>query len=317
MDGSHQLVSLAFYTLGGQQQWTYDGDLNDRQAQLALGGQSLQFWNANMFYIYRPRVLDDRALRGGPVVSRPAQSVGLLSVSTDSRRPLVASINTQLARNEEGGFSANHALSARIKPASKISLSFGPSYNLSTSVAQYVTAIDDATATTFFGRRYVLSSLTQKTLSLDTRVNVTFTPNATLELYAQPFFASGDYFNFKEFDAPRQLHKSIYGKDRGSVVATRDASGRETKYTIDPDGATGLAAPFDIDNPDFNFRSLRGNAVFRWEYNPGSTLYLVWTQERTDQAAVGDFDFSRDRTSLLTAHPDNIFLIKLSYWLGR
>ncbi|MEP7000373.1 MAG: DUF5916 domain-containing protein [bacterium] len=307
----------AFYTLGGQQQWTYDGDLNDRQAHIALGGQSLQFWNASMFSIYRPRVLDDRALRGGPVVSRPRQGVVALNLSTDSRRPLVASLNTQYARNEEGGFATSHSINARIKPVSNVSASFGPSYGLSTSIAQYVTAIDDPTATAFFGHRYVLSSLNQKTLSLDTRVNVTFTPNATLELYAQPFFASGDYFNFKEFDAPRQLHKSIYGKDRGSVVTTRDASGKETKYTIDPDGLTGPAAPFTIDNPDFNFRSLRGNAVFRWEYNPGSTLYLVWTQDRTDQAAVGDFDFSRDRSALLTAHPDNIFLIKLSYWLGR
>jgi hypothetical protein len=144
---------------------------------------------------------------------------------------------------------------------------------------------------------------------------VTFTPNATLELYAQPFFASGDYFNFKEFDAPRQAHKSIYGVDRGTIAAATGADGTVT-YTIDADGA-GPSAPFTLDNPDFNFRSLRGNAVFRWEYNPGSTLYLVWTQERTDQAAVGTFDFSRDRTALLTSHPDNIFLIKLSYWLGR
>jgi hypothetical protein len=162
----------------------------------------------------------------------------------------------------------------------------------------------------------VLSSLTQKTLSLDTRLNVTFTPNATLELYAQPFFASGDYFNYKEFDAPRQSHKSFYGVDRGTIATVKDASGNDVSYTIDADAA-GPSAPFSVDNPDFNFRSLRGNAVFRWEYNPGSTLYLVWTQERTDQAAVGTFDFGRDRTALLTSHPDNIFLVKLSYWLGR
>ena len=197
-----------------------------------------------------------------------------------------------------------------------MSITFGPSYNLTTSVQQYVTSIADPTATLFYGKRYVLSSLTQKTLSLDTRLNVTFTPNATLELYAQPFIASGDYFNFKEFDKPRASHKSIYGVDRGTIAATKDASDNDSRYTIDADGA-GPSAPFTLGNPDFNFRSLRGNAVFRWEYNPGSTLYLVWTQERTDQSAVGDFEFSRDRAALLTAHPDNIFLVKLSYWLGR
>ena len=305
-----------YYTVGGQQQFTYDGDLNDRQAQLALGGQTLGFANANLFLIYRPRVLDDRALRGGPVVSRPTQKVVSLNLSSDSRKPLVAYLSQQYARNEEGGFSSNISPTARIKPASNVSISFGPSYFLSTGVGQYVTSVDDATNTAFYGRRYVLSSLTQKTLSLDTRLNVTFTPNATLELYAQPFFASADYFNFKEFDAPRQLHKSIYGKDRGTITVATDASGHETSYTIDPDGA-GPAAPFNVGNPDFNVRSLRGNAVFRWEYNPGSTIYLVWTQDRTDQSNQGDFDFARDRDALKLAHPDNIFLVKLSYWLGR
>ena len=141
-------------------------------------------------------------------------------------------------------------------------------------------------------------------------------PSDTRWLYAQPFFASGDYFNFKELDASRQLHKSIHGKDRGTIAATKDGSGHETFYTIDPDGA-GPASAITVNNPDFNVRSLRGNAGFRWECNPGSTVYLVWTQERTDQSDQGDFDFARDRDALRLAHADNIFLVKLSYWLGR
>jgi hypothetical protein len=86
-------------------------------------------------------------------------------------------------------------------------------------------------------------------------------------------------------------------------------------YTIDPDG-TGPAASFTVDNPDFNFRSLRGTAVMRWEYRPGSTLFLVWNQMRSDQVAVGDFDFNRDRQALFRAHPDNVFLVKLNYYIG-
>jgi hypothetical protein len=305
----------AYVSGGGQQQWTYDGDLNDRQFQASFGGQTPQFWSLNGFFINRPQVLDDRGLRGGPVVTRPGQNVVSLNVQTDNRRPIVVNNNIQFARNYEGGFGSNFSTSARLKPASNVSVTFGPSYNLTTGVQQYVTSVADPTATLFYGRRYVLSSLTQKTLSLDTRLNVTFTPNATLELYAQPFIASGDYFNFKEFDAPRKSHKSIYGMDKGTIVPTI-SGGREVSYVIDPDAA-GPAAPFTVSNPDFNFRSLRGNAVFRWEYLPGSTLYLVWTQERTDGSEVGNFDFGRDRAALLAAHPDNIFLVKLSYWLGR
>jgi hypothetical protein len=87
-------------------------------------------------------------------------------------------------------------------------------------------------------------------------------------------------------------------------------------YTVDPDGA-GAAAPFTIANPDFNFRSLRGNAVFRWEYMPGSTLYLAWAHSRSASEAIGDFDFGRDRDALLASKPDNIFLVKASWWLTR
>jgi hypothetical protein len=126
------------------------------------------------------------------------------------------------------------------------------------------------------------------------------------------------HFNrFKEFLAPRQQKVAVYGEDVGTIDAIRDQSGRVTSYTIDPDGA-GPAAPFTQDNPDFNIRSLRGNAVLRWEYRPGSTLFLVWTRTSSDFAqGVGDFSFSRDTDALFGAKADNIFLIKVNYWLNR
>ncbi len=174
---------------GGQQQWTFDGDLNDRQVHVAFGGQSLGFWQANNFLIYYPRVLDDRALRGGPVAVRPGRFFGRVQGALDTRRAIVLNAQTQLSRNEEGGFGSSLLLDARLKPSSNVSVTLGPSYSLATSIQQYVTAVNDANATGFYGRRYVLSVLTQKTLSLDTRLNVTFSPTATLELYAQPFIA--------------------------------------------------------------------------------------------------------------------------------
>ena len=177
--------------------------------------------------------------------------------------------------------------------------------------------MEDPTATAFAGNRYVFSSLVQKTLSMDTRLAVTFTPNSSLEMYVQPFIASGDYSDFKEFDAPRQLRKSVYGRDRGTIAPTAGADGLVTAYTVDPDAA-GPAAPFTFDNPSFDTRSLLGNVVYRWEYRPGSTLYLVWTQSRSNELAyIGNLDFARDRTALFSTHPDNIFLVKVNYWLGR
>jgi hypothetical protein len=212
------------------------------------------------------------------------------------------------------GYSYDISESVNLKPRSNISISLGPGYSYSTGAQQYVTTIDDPVATNFYGKRYVFSDLVQKTLSMDTRLDVTFTPDLSLQLYAQPFISSGAYGNFKEFDAPRQIHKTVYGAGKGTVSVTGTGASRE--YTIDPDGA-GPSSPFTLGNPDFNFRSLRGTAVLRWEYRPGSTVFFVWNQVRSDAVSVGDFDFTRDRQALFSAHPDNIFVVKLNYYLGR
>jgi hypothetical protein len=175
-----------------------------------------------------------------------------------------------------------------------------------------VDAFDDATSTLFYGRRYLFADVKQKSLSMDTRVNWTLTPNLTFEMFAQPLIASGEYSSFKQFAAPRTLDLDVFGPDR--ITAT--GSGDTRTYTIDPDGPGPAAAFTTRFNPDFNFRSLRGNAVLRWEYLPGSTMFLVWTQNRSHTAPFGNFDFGRDRTALFDAHPDNVFLIKVNYWLG-
>jgi hypothetical protein len=157
--------------------------------------------------------------------------------------------------------------------------------------------------------------LDQRQLSMTVRAGVTFTPSLSLDLYAQPLIASGHYSAFEEYAAPRTMQRVVYGRDLGTSAELRDTTNAITGYRIDPDGA-GPAAPFTIDNPDFNFRSLRGTGVLRWEWRPGSTAYLVWTQTRSGTATVGNFDFVRDRRALFAAPADNILVLKISYWLG-
>jgi hypothetical protein len=123
--------------------------------------------------------------------------------------------------------------------------------------------VPDPTATAFYGTRYVMSRLDQRTLGLDTRLNVTFSPSMTLELYAQPFFASGHHSQFKEYVAPRSARLAVYGRDRGTIVATPGADGIISSYTIDADGPVGPSQPFTVVNPDFTEQALRGNVVFR------------------------------------------------------
>jgi hypothetical protein len=128
----------------------------------------------------------------------------------------------------------------------------------------------------------------------------------------QPLLATGRYWDIKELARPGTLDFVRYGLDMGTL--SYDPGKRE--YTADPDGA-GPAAPFSFSDPDFNFKSLRINAIFRWEWHLGSTLYVVWTQQRQDFADPGRFALGRDISSLFGAHADNVLAVKIAYWLTR
>ena len=303
-----------FATLGGQQQYNFDGDLTDRQAHAHVYTQTPFYWDLSSFVIYRPERLDDRLTRGGPLVRRPPNWFVAGFFSSDSREPVSVGFNPSHGWDDDGGSSLNLGLNVTVRPSSNVRLVLSPSFHRSTRVEQYVTAVSDSTAVDFFGSRYVFADLKQTSVSMTTRLNVTFSPTMSLELFAQPLISANSFRNFKEFEAPRSRTKRIYGVDVGTVRVEQDVHGGRI-YAVDPDGA-GAAEEFQIADPDFNFRSLRGNAVFRWEYAPGSTLFLVWTQDRSASERVGDLDFGRDRAALFDADSDHVFLVKVSYWLG-
>jgi hypothetical protein len=128
----------------------------------------------------------------------------------------------------------------------------------------------------------------------------------------QPLLASGAYGSIKELATPGTYDFLEYGSP-GTFI-DYDAAAR--RFSVDPDAA-GAAMPFAFDNPDFNFKSLRVNAVFRWEFRAGSTLYAVWTEQREDLTNPGNFSFRRDASALFAAPANDIFLVKIAYWIGR
>jgi Domain of unknown function (DUF5916) len=302
---------------GGQQQFNYDGDKTDLQQQIYADAQFLNYWRIRSFYIHHPSTLDDRLTRGGPVVMRTGYHAENLEISTDARQRAVFDFTVQML---QGIDASTHTLIIQpglaLKPAANVFVSLTPSYVSDEDPAQYIEAVGDPTATSFYGNRYVFGFLKSHTVSLDTRVNWTFTPNLTLQLFAQPFIATGQYKSFREFAAPRTVRKLVYGQDVGTVVRTPATATSGATYTIDPDAA-GPAAPFTFDDPDFTFRSLIGNAVLRWEYRPGSTVFFVWTQNRTGSDSNGTFDFMRQQRDIFRDRPTNVFQIKVNYWLGR
>jgi hypothetical protein len=299
---------------GGQQQYNFDGDAIDRQLHFYVGGELPNYWQTSAFVIWRPEVFEDRLTRGGPVVRRAQNQTVYFNLNTDSRKAVTLSTAPSYGWNVEGARGYNMDLSVRFKPATNLSVSAGPAYSRSGSSAQFVKRFTDPTATHFYGQRVVFADLVQRTLSLETRVAATFTPSLTVEGYVQPFVSVGDYSNFKEFDAPRSVHKAPY--DAAQLGILRSSAGRDSVYHLDPD-RDPTTANFSFTNPDFNVRSLRGSAVLRWEYRPGSTLYLVWQHQRSGSGRPGEFDFGRDFGALFSERADNIFVVKMSYWFGR
>ncbi|HET7321311.1 MAG TPA: DUF5916 domain-containing protein, partial [Longimicrobiaceae bacterium] len=302
-----------FATFGGATQYNFEGDRTETEIQAFYGMEFPNYWNLRAMAIHDVPSFDDRLTRGGPVVKRAGYDVVNVEISTDARAKAVFDFSVQAAR---GVGAPTSSLTLRpgvaLKPAANLFIQLSPTYSRDEDDAQYVTAVADPTATDFFGTRYVFGYIDTKTVSLDTRVNWTFTPKLTLQLFAQPFIASGDYTSFRQFSAPRTLDKQVYGSDVGTIGYDEDTR----TYRVDPDAA-GPAQPFTFANPDFTTSSLRGTAVLRWEYRPGSTLFFVWTQERSGFERVGTFDFGSARTQLFRDRPTNVFQIKATYWIGR
>lgn len=268
--------------------------------------QFLNYWGFFLLVGYYPQTWDNDLTRGGPLVINPSFKFARLSIFSDNRKPLVLSINSNWFNFASGSYNWDAEVTLRWKPKSNISLSIGPSYRFRYSVAQWVDLFDDSLMTETYGTRYVFADIGQKTLTNVVRLNWTFTPTLSFQLYMQILMATGDYDRFKELARPRSYDFNQFGQGQSTISYSDD------EYTVDPDGP-GLAPAFIFENPDFNFKSLRGTAVLRWEYMPGSTLYFVWTQNRCDEANPGDFRLGRDLRDLFNAHGDNVFLVKISY----
>lgn len=290
---------------------TYDFDGNNYQKIFwgRLGGQFHNYWEYGIVAYYMPEVYTKTLTRGGPLMKNPNNYYVELWGSTDTRKDVIFTFDGYY--NVDGLGSNYYGISTDIewKPNSQISLTFGPSYSKAIEKVQWVDNIEDPSAVSTYGNRYIFANMDQDQLSATIRLNWTFTPTLSLQLYLQPLFAVGSYTNFKEAAKPSSLEYNDYGKD-GSTISYNN---EDEEYTVDPDGE-GPNEPFTFDNPDFNFKSLRGNVVLRWEVLPGSIFYFVWTHNQTNFDDPGRFRFGNDFKNLWNSEGDDIFLVKFSYW---
>jgi hypothetical protein len=300
--------------------WSSAGDRVFANVNAQVSVELLNYWRSSLRVQVDPWTDDDRLTRGGPMARTPSSFQGRFNLSSDGRRPVTVRGSYGWGSNAAGAWDRQAQLDVTGRFQERLQLSLGPSYSRSYTTAQYVTRVTDPLATSTFGARYVFADLHRTTLSLDTRVNVTISPTLSFQLYLEPFISVGDYGALKEFSAPDTFDFLRYGADAGTV--SQNASGG---YDVDPDGG-GPAPGFTVSDRDFSYRSLLGNAVLRWEWRPGSTLYLVWQQRRISSLTgqplgatdtrVGRFDFWRDSGDMFTEPADNILMIKVNYWLN-
>jgi len=285
----------------------FDGNLTWRGVYAQGSLQLLDYYQLRLDYAYNPRTVNPMRSRGGPLTMNWAGYQVDAEITTDVRKNVDLDVTSFLYDDRETSWNVYAMID--VKPSRSISLSFGPGFERNVDFTGWVGAFADPAAASTYGNRYVFALLNQTTLSANIRLNWTFTPELSLQLYVQPLISAAAYRDFRELARPRSYEYAEYGTG-GSSITLKDGT-----YTVVPAGAGSL--PFTFADPDFNLKSFRGNAVLRWEYLPGSTLYVVWTQTRSQTDVTGDFQFNHSLGQMLNIRPDNIFMVKLSYWWNR
>lgn len=249
------------------------------------------------------------ALRGGPALAQPGRRELFASISTDPRRRVALTLAGNGGSSiglDEWSWSLRPALTVR--PSSAAELSLQPSYGVQTSAAQYVTDVADAGGRT----RWVVGGLRQRTLAMGVRASYTLSPTLTVQTWMQPFASAGEYGTLREV---RRARAAGFADRFDTFDAGRASRAANGDWAIDRD-ADG-ASDYTVEDPDFHVRELRANTVVRWEFRPGSTLFLVWTQERDADDAAAPFGPVRDTRALFGTRPRNTVLAKVSWYLRR
>jgi hypothetical protein len=283
-----KVYQRAFFNFNTMQRWTTEGLPTSVGLNTNWHVQFRNFWwghfgsNANNFV----KTFNDRVARGGPALRNAGGADTWMGIESDTRKTSTVSLWGGAYRYDVGkttGWWINPSTSFRV--GTQLTGSVGLNYSSDINDSQWhsnfgVSGVDTT--------HYTFARLDQKTLSLTTRLNYTATPTLSLQFYGSPFVSKGSYSNWQELDDPR----------------AEDYDDRFKPFTGhgDPGG--------------FNFKQFRSNTVLRWEYRPGSTLFLVWAQGRETDGAANDFSFGRDLKNVFDTHPNNTFLVKVSYWFN-
>lgn len=279
------------------QNWNFDHDNTANGVAGNVYALFKNYWSAWAWGGGKTAYLDDRITRGGPaMIYRGDYYVGG-GFGNDSRKKWYFQTEGEWVEDDFGGTSEYFWTSLTYRPTPAIRVSVSPTYRHTHEVAQYVSTFSDASYTPTYGKKVLFATLDQRTLDVGIRTEWTMNARLSMQLFLQPFIASGDYTGFKY------------------LTRARDDEFTPIDAALQPESNSYTANALTFDNPNFNFRSVRGSAVIRYEFKPGSAMYIVWNENRSDVAPVGDFRPRRDFAALPDAPSQDVFLVKFSYWL--
>jgi hypothetical protein len=303
----------------GRTNLTVDGVRGDTRLAAFATGQFANFWEFRSNLAIRPRGQDHSLTRGGPLMGLTQLGGGEISLNSNFADPTSWQLRGEFGWGEGNLVVQSASGSVQVRPASSLALAIGPNWYRMVDPRQYFTTLAGGYDATY-GSRYIFAQVEQTVLSAQIRLNYTFNPDLTVELYAEPFSASGRFTAHGELPAARSFDLRAYGTDGTTITR---ASDQEYRVTDSRNGGT-----FTLPNADFNNFSFRSNFVVRWEWTRGSTLYLVWQQNRFTQCSFfsAAADCPTDAVpgtpvqpgfmgSALSVPGDNFFAIKVSYWL--
>jgi hypothetical protein len=269
----------------------------------SASAQLANYWSVGLNGTVADNRWDTVALRGGPALRANPAAAGGIGITSDTRRRVWASSNLQFRRDwTAGATTVQLDAGTTVQVRSNIDLYVGPSFYWRTDPLQYIDQVDDLAGV----RHYICGRVHQTTTSLTTRLDWTFSPRLSLQLYAQPFIGSARFSDYKDVD---NAHASRFA-DRFHVLAADEYSITGGIVNVNYGGS------YQFGRPDFDLRQLRSTIVLRWEYRPGSTVFAIWSHGQTSQLDDGRFQLGHDLSGLLSAASENLVMIKANYWVG-
>ena len=283
----------------------FGGKLNYIDWDMEVSGVFQNNWKSNLGFFSQPHVYSRSLLQGGPRIKLPNQYGFWWGLASDTRKQLSFNYNgwTKTGKSDSYYLLDNN-ITISYQPIDKLSLSLSPKYTLINHRLQYINTFEKG-----IEQRYITARLNQRTLSLALRLNYTISPNLTIQYYGQPFISTGKYndYNFVQKPLANTQAEQLFFYD-GQQLTKDEASGN---YSIDED-KDGIT-DYQFRNPDFSFAQFQSNMVLRYEYKPGSEIFLVWSQIGTAQNVPRTRFIEDVRRQLFGLTANDTFLLKITY----